>query len=400
MRRRLSLIFAPFWVVPAIWSVSAVALGLGLPRVDQAADWAPLLFAGGLDSARSVLSSTAGGMISVTGLVFSITIVVLQLASSQFSPRVLATFLEDRVTQHTLGVFAASFLYSLTVLRSIADQGDGKYDVPQLAVTVAFVFVLGAMGMFLAFIQHITQSISVATVIRRVGTQTRDLLDKSRERRASLPSDVPDLPRLVGQSVATAVRTGYIDAIDSGALCRLANRHDVRIRVLYPLGSFIAEGAALAQVDGVPPGSTEWDDRICDAISLRDERSMDQDVTFGFRRMVDIAERALSPGTNDPTTAVQAVDELHDILRRMAADPTVVGVQVDQDGVPRLLTQEWTFGQYLDLAVDEIAHWGRESIQIPRRLQEMLTDLAAAAVEEHRDVINAKANAIDALASR
>ncbi len=115
-------------------------------------------------------------------------------------------------------------------------------------------------------------------------------------------------------------------------------------------------------------------------------------MTFGFRRLVDIAERALSPGVNDPTTAVQAIDELHDILRRMIGEGSVVGVHLDDEGVPRVLTQEWTFGQYLDLAVDEIAHWGKDSLQIPRRLEEMLADLAVAAHEQHRSVVLAKSN--------
>ncbi len=392
VRRRLRLIFEPFWVVPAVWSASAVSLGLALPQLD-AAIGSPLLFQGSADSARSVLSTTSGAMISVTGLVFSITIVVLQLASSQFSPRVIATFLEDRVTQHTLGVFVASFLFSLTVLRSIPDAGGMDDAVPELAVTLSFLLVLGAVAMFLAFIQHITQSIAVSTVIRRVGAQTRDLLVRSKERRATLPSAVPELPDLKGQTVAVARRSGYIDAINSGLLRNCALERGTRVEVLYPLGSFVAEGAALAMVHG-PSADSDWDELVASAVALRAERSMEQDMTFGFRRLVDIAERALSPGVNDPTTAVQAIDELHDILRRMVGDPSVVGVHLDHDGAPRVLTQEWTFGQYLDLAVDEIAHWGKTSLQIPRRLQEMLTDLAVAAHDEHKPVVLAKSHEI------
>ena len=394
LRRRLRLIFGPFWVVPAVWSVSAVALGLALPQLDEAIGSPPLLFAGSADSARSVLSTTSGAMISVTGLVFSITIVVLQLASSQFSPRVIATFLEDRVTQNTLGVFVASFLFSLTVLRSIPDRSETEEGVPEFAVTLSFLLVLGAVAMFLAFIQHITQSIAVSTVIRRVGEQTRDLLERSGSRRETLPSVTPELPALRGQTVATAQRSGYVDAIDAGTLCQIAQRHDVRIEVLYPLGSFVAEGAALALVHG-SGADPAWNDRIASAVAMRVERSMEQDMMFGFRRLVDIAERALSPGVNDPTTAVQAIDELHDILRRMIGASSVVGVHLDSDGTPRVLTPEWTFGQYLDLAVDEIAHWGRDSLQIPRRLQEMLADLAVAAHEQHRPVVLAKSNQID-----
>ena len=389
----MRLIFEPFWVVPATWSVSAVALGLLLPELDEVIGSPPLLFAGGADSARSVLSTTSGAMISVTGLVFSITIVVLQLASSQFSPRVIATFLEDRVTQHTLGVFVASFLFSLTVLRSIPDRSGIEEGVPELAVTLSFLLVLGAVAMFLAFIQHITQSIAVSTVIRRVGAQTRDLLERSGARRTTMPSVAPDLPALRGQTVATACRSGYVDAIDVGALSRIAVRHEARIEVLYPLGSFVAEGSALALVHG-SRADEDWDDLVASAVAMRVERSMEQDMTFGFRRLVDIAERALSPGVNDPTTAVQAIDELHDILRRMVGEASVVGVHLDEDGVPRVLTTEWTFSQYLDLAVDEIAHWGSDSLQIPRRLQEMLADLAVAAHQDHKPVVLAKSHQI------
>ncbi len=381
-------------MVPAIWSVASVLLGLVVPKVDElSGSWLPILFSGGAESARSVLSTTAGAMISVTGLVFSITIVVLQLASSQFSPRVLSTFLEDRITQHTLGVFAASFLFSLTVLRSIVDNGDGAIVVPQLAVTLAFLFVLGAVGMFLAFIHHITQSVSVATVIQRAGEQTRHLLESSSKRRRTLPMDAPEVEHLTGQTVVTASRSGYVDRVDPDHLCRAAAEHDARIEVLHPLGTFVAKGAPLVMVRGAVAGA-DWLHVIESAVTQRRERSMQQDLTFGLRRLVDIAERALSPGINDPTTAVQAVDELHDLLRRVVVEESVVGVHLDDDGVTRVITTEHTFGDLLDLAVDEIAHYGADSIQIPARLDQMLTDLEVAALPQHREVVQAKRDAL------
>ncbi len=391
LRRRLNLMFEPFWVVPAVWSLAAVVIGLALPQIEEAGgNPLPLLFQGGVDSARSVLSTTAGAMISVTGLVFSITIVVLQLASSQFSPRVLDTFLQSRITQHTLGVFAASFLYSLAVLRSIVDTGAGQ--APALAVTVAFVLVLGSVAMFLAFIHHITQSISVATVIRRVGDETRTLLERSHRRRERLPSTAPDMPRLDGQTVVVARTSGYLDSIDAARLCRVASKHDARIEMLLRVGTFAPEGSPVAIVHG--PGDEDWDALVNAAIDLRNGRSMEQDLAFGLRRLVDIAERALSPGINDPTTAVEVVDELHDLLRRMVGEQSVVGVHVDEDDVPRAVTREWTLADYLDLAVDEIAHYGKDGIQIPARLDAMFTDLLAAARPEHAAVLHAKAAAI------
>ncbi len=395
LRRRVRLLLEPFWVVPALWYVAAVLAGLSLPRLDKSVgNGLPLLFDGNIDSARTLLSTTAGAMISVTGLVFSITIVVLQLASSQFSPRVLQTFLSDRITQHTLGVFSASFLYALTVIRSLSDIDES---VPQIAVTVSFFLVLGAVGMFLAFIHHITQSIAVSTVIHRAGDQTRELLVRSAGRRSTMPPTAPDLPHLTGQTVVVAPQTGYLNRLDAASLCALGQRLDVRIEVLLPLGSFLPEGAPLALVHGTREISQQdYQTLTSNGLTLAKDRSMEQDLTYGFRRLVDIAERALSPGVNDPTTAVQALDELHDILRRMVSEPAAAGVHHDSEGIPRLITSEWTFQQFLDLAVDEIAHWGATSLQIPQRLGEMLDDLEAAASEVNKPVIRNKAASVAA----
>lgn len=395
VRRLVRRVLTPFWVVPAGWCVAAVIAGVLLPEADGGAnDFLPFIFQGGADGARAVLSTIAGAMISVTGLVFSITIVVLQLASSQFTPRVLRTFLDDRITQHTLGVFAASFLFALTVLRSIDDSAPEGAVVPQLAVTAAFLLVLGAVAMFLAFIHHIANAISVGTIIQRVADQTRSLLERSGRRGELLPAERPVLTSGAHQTVARARRTGRLDAVDFGQLVRTACAHDARIELLYPLGSFVPAGAPLALIHLAEPTGTDWDEAVGRGVDLRRERSMEQDVTFGLRRLVDIAERALSPGINDPTTAVQVLDELHDILRSIASVADPYPVQHDADGVARLVTKEWTFEKYLDLAVDEIARWGRDGVQIPARIDEMLSDLAVAAAPEHRRAVEAKATAL------
>ncbi len=396
MRRWWRAALSPFWVVPATWCVLAVALGIGLPLVDQGVGTIPLAFESGPEGARSVLSTIAGAMISVTGLVFSITIVVLQLASSQFTPRVLQTFLDDRVTQHTLGVFAASFLYALTVLRGVQSEATGGADaVPQLAVTFAYVLVLGSVAMFLLFIHHITTAISVDSVIGRVAADCRRLIARAESEAQDLPSQAPTLPTLRRQTVVASPRSGYVDLVDRYRLADLAERHDVRIEVLHPLGTFVPEGSPLAMVhQATVEAGTDWADVLHAGLSVRTERSMEQDVTFGLRRLVDIAERALSPGVNDPTTAVQVVNELHDLLRLIAASPDPVPVTSDRDGVPRVVTDEWTFERYLDLAVDEIAHWGSDSLQIPARLDEMLLDLAANGPPYRRPVLDAKRAAL------
>lgn len=388
---------SPFWVLPAAWCVGSVLAGLLLPELDRGVAELPFFFRSGPDGARSVLSSIAGAMISVTGLVFSITIVVLQLASSQFSPRVLRTFLDDRVTQNTLGVFAASFLYALTVLRAVqSSPQDGYPAVPQIAVATSYLLVLGAVGMFLAFIHHITDAISVSSVIGRVADECRALMQGGARDAASMPTEEPRLPHLARQQVATSPAAGYLDLVDRQALLRLACHHDVRIEVLHPLGTFVAGGSPVALVHADRfDDDVDWSQAIAPAVKIRRERSMEQDLSFGVRRLVDIAERALSPGTNDPTTAIQVVDELHELLRRLVTSTDPYPVTLDDDGVARVVAEQWSFGAYLDLAVDEIAHWGADSLQVPARLASMLTDVATVALPDRRPLVEAKLAGLD-----
>ncbi len=386
---------SPFWVLPAAWCVGAVVVGLLIPELDRSlVGRLPFVFQSGPDGARSVLSTIAGAMISVTGLVFSITIVVLQLASSQFSPRVLRTFLDDRTTQNTLGVFAASFLYALTVLRAVqtaASDTSGYPDVPQIAVAFAYLLVLGAVGMFLAFIHHITTAISVGSVVGRAADGSRALISAGRRDGADLPMVTPTVPRLRRQVVVTAPRSGYLDVVDRRRLYRLACDHDVRIEVLHPLGTFVVEDSPLAMVHTDDPvDAQDWGRHLLSGVELSRERTMRQDVSFGLRRLVDIAERALSPGVNDPTTAIQVLDEIHDLLRRLSTGDDPLPVTCDDRQVARVVTDQWSFADYLDLAIDEIAFYGRESLQVPRRLDTMFAELVASAGEDRRPVVQAK----------
>ncbi|MGB3686205.1 MAG: DUF2254 domain-containing protein [Ornithinimicrobium sp.] len=417
-RRRLRRAFAPFWVVPTLSCVLALGLGIVAPEVDQrVAEFVPFLFPAGTDGARTMLSTIAGAMISLTGLVFSITIVVLQLASSQFSPRVLRTFLDERIPQFTLGVFAASFIYALTVLRSVSGTVEGEStDVPQIAVTLAFLLVLASVAMFLAFIHHITQSISVEVIIQSVGQETRDLLQASRaeagrarggSRGEDRLSGSERAPRsaggLTGETDVDTTRTvvvcakdnGYLNYVDAPSLVEAGARHQTRIEMVHTIGTFVVIDQPLAMLRPVgqpeQPSLEECQDDVRSALSLTSRRSMEQDVTFGLRQLVDIAERALSPGVNDPTTAVQVLNELHTILRLIATAPSVPTTHDDKEGVLRLITSEWTFDRYLDMCVDEIAHWGASSIQVPHHIEAMLTQLAVIAHPDHTESIVAKA---------
>ncbi len=416
-RRRLTRVFSPFWVVPALSCVLAFGLGIVAPEVDQRlAEYVPFLFPAGTDGARTMLSTIAGAMISLTGLVFSITIVVLQLASSQFSPRVLRTFLDERVPQFTLGVFAASFIYALTVLRSVSGTVEGAAtSVPQIAITLAFLLVLASVAMFLAFIHHITESISVEVIVQSVGNDTKDLLRQSRaeaNRTQGVDKDQDKAGTSAGQRseepnagtartvVVCATGDGYVNYVDAPSLVEAATRHKTRIEMLHPLGTFVVTDQPLAVLRPVgqpeDPSLSKCQGDVRSALSMTSRRSMEQDITFGLRQLVDIAERALSPGVNDPTTAVQVLNELHTILRLIAIEPAMPTTHVDSSGVVRLITCEWSFEEYLDMCVDEIAHWGASSIQVPRHIDAMLTQLAVSAHLDHRESIVAKATQVRA----
>lgn len=383
----------PFWVIPVVLTVGSGLLGVLLPALDeQLGGSLPWLFRGGPDGARALLGTIATAMISVTGLVFSITMVVLQLASSQFTPRVLGSFLDSRVTQGTLGVFAGTFVYALTVLRSVRGASDGVEEfVPQTSVTVAFLFVLASVGWFLAFIQHITASIRVSEVVLRTADATRDVVGRM------FPQTPPAAPREAGpdrphrRTVGIGERSGHLRDVDLAGLVRHAARHDVVVEILLTVGDFLPEGGALAVVRAGRPDvlTDELLDDVRRSVRLSRERTVHQDPAFGLRKLVDVAARALSPAVNDPTTASQVVDAEHRILRLAVQRHDAPRQLCDDDGVVRVVHRPQTVAELLELAVAEIAHWGRDSLQVPARLRAMLEDLDDVALPQHRAALTA-----------
>ena len=381
-------LWRPFWAVPLAIVLAAVAVGAFLPELDKvlALDM-PYIFQGGPDGARSLLSTIATAMISVTGLVFSITMVVLQLAANQFTPRVLDAFLGSRITQVTLGLFAASFVYSLTVMRSVrGDFDDIEAFVPQTSVTLAFVIVLAAIGMFLAFINHITTSTQVGAIISRVGRETTSVIETmypAAEEAGALPlswSPEPGTPHAV---VTVNKREGYVSQLRYAALTEKAAKADAVIDILVAVGTHVIAGQPVARIWGMAEIDDDLSAAVHEGISLDKDRWMHQDPAYGIRRLVDIGDRALSPGVNDPTTAVQVIHELHTVLR------TLVQLEhpspyVTRDGEVRILHRPQKTADMVRLAVEELQHYGADTLQIRPRLEEMLEDLLEAATPVHR----------------
>jgi uncharacterized membrane protein len=374
-RLRLSL-----WFVPAVLAMGAAILAFVLIGVDQrlSGDAGRLVFAfgGTAEGARAVLSVIATSMLTFTGLVFSITMLVLQLASSQLSPRVMRTFLRDRGNQGVLGLFVATFVYTLVVLHEVrapTQAGDGF--VPSLSIWVAFALLFGSVGAFIWYIDHMAHAIRASTVIEGIWRETARAIERLFPER--IGSDAGEDPRGAPEALAPDVvlgspGTGYLVHIDEEALEGATSHADRRLELLPAVGDFVPEGSPLARLWG------GWDEAAMDdirgAVGLGVERTLEQDAAFGFRQLVDIALRALSPGINDPSTAVQALDRIHDLLRRLALRrfPSEARL-VDGRVRVRLTRPDWD--DHVRLALEEISLAGQGQVQVVRRLRMLLDDL-------------------------
>jgi uncharacterized membrane protein len=393
------------WFIPAVFALAAAIAAFALVATDRAlsAD-AFYAFAGSPEGARSVLSTISTSMLTFTALVFSITMLVLQLASSQLSPRVMRTFLRDRSNQVVLGLFIATFLYTLLVLREVRSPAEGDPFVPGLSVWVAVVLAVASVAAFIHYIHHMAHAIQSSTVIHNVARATRGSLEtlypdgigEDGARRTT--SGAADLARTI-----SADRPGTLRLVDGVALLEAAARADVVAELLPAIGDFVPEGSALFRVHGAGRSDAEWDAlerEIQGSVTIGAGRSMAQDATFGFRQLVDIAARALSPGINDPTTAVEAINELHDLLRRLGQKPFPRRERADQDGRLRLVLSRPDFADYVGLALAELRIYGSGHLQIARRLRFLLDDVARSCRAEHRAVLLAESDRLERMVER
>lgn len=388
LERFRDVVRSAFWLVPSLCTIGAVGLALALVEADQWVGQFELefLFPGPPNGARTFLSAIIQAMIAFTALVFSITIVVLQLTSSQFSPRVLRSYLQDRTIQLALGIFVATFVYGLVVLRAVrGGEGDGtgaEQFVPRLAVTGTFVLMLISVGLFIRYISHMVHMIRVASILDSIGEDARRLLERRHPRDAAAPVAASPLPP--PRRTVPAPRAGVLVSVNEEAIVETAAAADGIVVLVPRVGDYVPEGAPLLRLHG--EGEIA-DAELTGRLSFDIERTLQQDVPFAFRQLVDIAQKALSPGINDPTTAAQAVDIAHDLLRRLATRRLVTGRHCDRDGTLRLVVEEWTFPELLDLVVGQIWHYGADAAEVPGRLSRMLEDLGDVASPDDRAAI-------------
>ena len=374
MRQLSSHIRSSLWFVPVVCVLAGAVLSFGTIWIDSAFDYklVPESLSGGPDAALAILSTVAASMVSLAALVLTITMVVVQLAMGQFSPRIVQTILRDKPSQIAIGLFVATFVHAMLALREV-QLGDGG-TVPGLAILVAYLLVVISVVVLVLYVHHIGRSLRVSALIELVGTDTRKLLDK-------IYCDRLD-PVSQEENVVVARMSGVVTAIGRDDLVASARRVGLRPGTGPCDWSVRAGGcAAVPRVRERDSSSTTKRSPACVLLGL--ERTLDEDVAYGMRMLVDMAERALADSPFlDPTTAVQAIDRLHDCLRQLARRVFPDGLHRDATGQVRLIVPVMDWDAFVNLAFDEIRMAGAQSPQVTRRLTEALDDLETVAPPE------------------
>ncbi len=378
-----------FWFLPAVMAVGAMALAFATVAMDaMVTGWLALnwgwTFSGGAEGASNLLATIAGSMITIAGVVFSMTLVSLSLASSQLGPRLLRTFMRDTATQRVLGTFVATFLYCLLVLRTIRRDGETIF-VPHLSVSLGVLLAVVSVGVLIFFIHHVTVSIQANQVVARVGAELiaemERLFPESIGRGApGIPTEPPDAGFLdTFNREARPIESsgdGYLQLVDGETLMALAMEEDVVIRMERRPGHYVIATRPLALAWPGDKVTDQMKERINAAFALGKQRTSGQDLEFGVSQLIEIAIRALSPGVNDPFTAIACVDNLGAALCRLAQHDMPSPYRYDAQDQLRVITPVFTFPDVTDTAFNQIRQYGRSSAAVTIRLLETIAEIA------------------------
>lgn len=368
------------WVLPSGAAVVALAAGYLMSQVtlppDSAAD--RLAFQGTADDARTVLITVSSTVVTVIALVLGLTVVALQLSSTQFSPRLLRNFLRDRATQVVLSAFIATFVYSAAGLFTVGlEAGTRTEDFPRLAISGSILLLFVSLGFVVYFADHLAHSIQIDAINRRIERNTRRTI--AREEAASV-EEVP--PRAPDWAVPLVGReSGYIQTVHPELLLPLATEADVTIALRYRVGQHVIAGTVLGWVWAPSPDHPRPNGKVFAAAVLPDvrvgfERTLEQDIGFGIRQQTDIACKALSPAVNDPYTAVQATEHLAVVYCDLAVRPLGAKVLHGPAGRGRVVVPGSTFEDYVRFISDVLGRYGASDVIVMLALTRLLRSCA------------------------
>lgn len=367
------------WGIPALYGVVAIAAGMTFPRIES--HIFPGLVSGAtVPVAMAIYSAIASGMLALTGIVFSLTFVMVQFSATAYSPRLVLWVVRDPLMAHALGVFIATFVYAIAALAGLDRSPSGK--APFISTWVVVALLLASVGMFIGLIERVgllqvnRMLIFTGDQGRRVITTMYPSINPETATRES--DDFHAFPRTY--TLVYHGRPRSVQAVDAVYLANLAKTSAGVIEVVVTVGDTVVELTPLLHIFG---GRVAVDEgHLRKGIELGGERTFEQDPKYAIRLLVDIAIRALSPAVNDPTTAVQSLDQIEDLLLRLGQRKLEIGSFRDNDGKLRLVVPVPSWDDLVLLAFDEICFYGASSVQVMRRMNALISDLIQALPEE------------------
>ncbi|SCZ65700.1 DUF2254 domain-containing protein [Thiohalomonas denitrificans] len=371
-----------FWFVPVLMALLAAMLSFVTLALDaapgllpQATSW---FWSGEPQGARDMLTTIAASMITVAGMVFSITVVALTLAANQFGPRLLRNFMRDPGNQVVLGTFIATFLYCLLVLRAVGGANDTVF-IPHFSVTVAVALAVASLAVLIYFIHHVSMSLQVENLASGIATELAEGIDNLFPEKlgtALEPNTYSEfsVPEAAGEELKTVVtrHSGYLQAIENENLMATAERHDLLLCVHSIPGEFARDGTVLLVAWPVERCSDEVAEAIAAMFVIGRQRTSTQDVTYPMQQLVSIAVRALSPGINDPLTAVTCIDWIGNGLGHLAERKIPSPFRLDRTGRLRVIAPTLNFAELADVAFNQIRQMGAGHLSVMLRLLESI----------------------------
>ncbi len=415
IRNFLVTLRSSLWFVPGLMIAGSIVLALVLIDAETMVkrEWLlnyPRLFGLGADGSRGMLTAIASSMLTVAALAFSLTLTAITQASGQYSPRLLRNFMRDRINQFILGYFVSVFAYCLIVLRTIRGAEEIQF-VPSLAVMGGLILAIGGIVVLIYFIHHIASSLQISQIIGNIVDETKEAIEnlfpeelgeaaeKSEQTEAQIINAFKNWRKIPAQ------KSGYVQYIDTENLIEWANESDFIVKMERGVGQFIGKGATLVSLTCNDENFAEKIDEdtesaINNLFNINRHRTIEQDIGFGIRQIVDIALKALSPGINDTTTAITCIDYLGVIVGKIAGKQIPERVRI-KEGKICVIVKSNDFRQYVETAFDQIRINGKANQAVFERLLESLKFVAETAISKERcEIIREQVNLIKEFADQ
>ncbi len=404
---------ASFWFIPSLMSVFSFGLAVFLVHLDanvvaESAVLSALAYSGSAAGASDVLTLVASSMVGIAGVTFSITIVALTLASGHFGPRLLRNFMKDFGNQVVLGTYISTFVYCLWVIQTIRAQQAEAF-VPGLSVTGALVLALAGLSVLIFFFHHVSTAIQAGHVIADAYgdlvqaverhlfdlTSPEDKGDEERDDRLLFDEELAAIRQCPVSTSVPGIRSGYVQAIDYAYLLSMTKRLDGAVELHVRAGDFLVSGCPVLTVYGEAEPEEDLERTVNYALFIGGQKTAEQDIEYSLDQLVEIAVRALSPGVNDPGTAITCVDYLAAALAQASQKQFPSGLYRDEDKTPRVFARRFTFAGMFDAAFRQIRQNAAGSVAVYLRLLEVFGELAPLMrTEEQEDILQAHAEMV------